>query len=98
MIKHIVCFKLKDNGAKEKTKVKKLLLSMENNVPTVRKIEVGTDFLMSARSYDVILQVWLDDKNALDEYQNDPYHVNEVKTYMHKTAESSVAIDYELDE
>lgn len=97
MIKHIVCFKLKENTVSEKQKVKDLLLSMKKNVPTVREIEVGTDFLMSERSYDIILQVWLDDKDALDIYQNDPYHVNEVKTYMHKTAEKSIAVDYEIE-
>ena len=96
MIKHIVCFKLKNNSDEEKKKVKGLLLSMENNVPTVKKIEVGCDFLHSARSYDVILQVWLEDRAALDVYQNDPYHVDRVKTYMHEAAATSVAVDYEI--
>ena len=96
MIKHIVCFKLKDNSISEKEKVKNLLLSMKGNVPTVKDIEVGCDFLESQRSYDVILQVWLENKDVLDEYQNDAYHVNKVKSYMHKTAESSISVDYEL--
>lgn len=96
MIKHIVCFKLTDNSIEEKTKVKELLLSMEKEVPTVEKIEVGIDFLGSARSYDVILQVWLADRETLNEYQNDEYHVKVVKAYMHKTADSSVSVDYEL--
>lgn len=97
MIKHIVCFKLKDNGDAEKQKVKELLLSMRSNVPTVKDIEVGCDFLGSPRSYDIILQVTLDDKSVLDEYQNDSYHVNVVKKYMHEASESSVAVDYELN-
>ena len=45
----------------------------------VREIEVGADFLKSARSYDIILQVTLDDVQALDAYQEDPYHVDVVK-------------------
>ena len=87
MIKHVVCFKLKDGGKKEEAK--KVLLSMEGKVPTLRGIEVGTDFLGSPRSY-----VLLEDEKALDEYQNDPYHVGVVKKFMHAETESSVAVDF----
>ena len=95
MIKHIVCFKLKEGESKEKAK--EVLLSMKGKVPTVLDIEVGTDFLGSARSYDVILQVVLQDRNALDEYQKDEYHCSVVKKYMHEHVERSVAVDYEID-
>lgn len=96
MIKHIVCFKLIDNSEENKQKAKEVLLSMRGKVPTAKSIEVGTDVLKSPRSYDVILQVSVDDLAALDEYQRDPYHVNLVKTHMHANAEKSVAIDYEV--
>ena len=61
------------------------------------EIEVGVDFLHSPRSYDVILQVTLASREALDTYQNDPYHVSVVKAHMHAVVASSVAIDYDLD-
>jgi hypothetical protein len=96
MIKHIVCFKLSDNSPENCLKAKEVLLSMQGNVPLLRGIEVGVDFLHSARSYDVILQVLLDDAAALDAYQNDPYHCDVVKKHMHAVCASSVAIDYEL--
>lgn len=96
MIKHIVCFKLSDSSEESKNKAKEILLSMVGNVPTIRAIEVGTDFLGSARSYDVILQVELDSKEALEEYQADKYHCDVVKTYMHANTVGSVAIDYYL--
>ena len=96
MIKHIVCFKLNDPSEEQKQAAKDILLSMNGNVPQIRSIEVGTDFLCSPRSYDVILQVTLDDRDALDAYQQDPYHCDVVKTYMHKIAASSVALDYNL--
>lgn len=97
MIKHIVCFKLKDNCEAECLKAKEILLSMKGNVPMLRGVEVGTDFLHSARSYDVILQVLLDSAEDLDAYQNDPYHCSVVKTHMHSVRESSIAIDYVID-
>ena len=96
MIKHIVCFKLKDPSAEECDKAAKVLRSMEGNVPMLRGIEVGCDFLHSHRSYDVILQVTLDDAAALEAYQKDEYHCSVVKKHMHAVVETSVAIDYEL--
>lgn len=94
MIKHIVCFKLKDNSPAECEKAKEVLLSMQGNVPQLRDIKVGIDFLHSERSYDIILEVLLDDEAALESYQNDPYHCSVVKTHMHAVCEASVAVDY----
>ncbi len=96
MIRHIVCFKLLDRSEESKQAAKKTLLSMDGNVPQLRSIWVGTDFLMSDRSYDVVLMVDLDSREALEEYQNDPYHCGVVKPYMHANRETSVAIDCEL--
>lgn len=94
MIKHIVCFKLKDNSEENCLKAKEILLSMQGNVPQIRGIEVGVDFLHSERSYDIILQVLLDDEKALEDYQNDAYHCSVVKPHMHSVREASVAVDY----
>lgn len=96
MIKHIVCFKLKDNSKENVEKTAEILKSMEGKVDLIRDIEVGVDFLHSDRSYDIILQVVLDDEKALDDYQNDEYHCSVVKKHMHAVRESSVAVDYYL--
>ena len=97
MIKHVVCFKLAEPNEELLKKTKEILLSMKGNVPMLRDIEVGVDFLHSQRSYDIILIVTLDDKKALDDYQNDPYHCDVVKRHMHSVASSSIALDWELD-
>ncbi len=96
MIKHIVCFKLADNSREECEKAAEILKSMQGKVDLIREIEVGTDFLHSQRSYDVILQVTLDDADALKAYQEDEYHCSVVKKHMHSVAESSIAIDYNI--
>lgn len=96
MIKHIVCFKLKDNSEAECKKAADVLMSMKGNVDLLRDIEVGVDFLHSPRSYDVILQVKLDDAEALEAYQKDAYHCDVVKKHMHAVTETSVAIDYDI--
>jgi len=94
MIKHIVCFKLKEG--EDVHKAAEILRSMKGKVPTALEIEVGEDFLKSERSYDIILQVTLNDRAALDEYQNDPYHCEVVKKHMHAVRQSSVAVDYDI--
>ena len=94
MIKHIVCFKLKQG--EDVHKAAEVLRSMKGKVPTALEIEVGEDFLKSERSYDIILQVTLKDRTALDEYQNDPYHCEVVKKHMHAVRQSSVAVDYDI--
>lgn len=96
MINHVVCFKLKDSTEENRIRAKEVLMGMKGNVPMIRSIEVGTDFLHSARSYDIILQVQLDNREELDAYQNDGYHVNVVKKYMHQVVENSIAIDYDI--
>lgn len=94
MVKHIVCFKLANPTEELLKETKDILLSMDGNVPLVKEIEVGVDFLKSERSYDIILQVLLEDEAALDAYQKDAYHCDVVKKHMHAVAESSIAIDY----
>ena len=94
MIRHIVCFKLTDPSPAACEEAARVLRSMEGNVPMLRGIEVGCDVLHSARSYDVILQVLLDDADALAAYQQDAYHCAVVKKHMHAVTEKSVAIDY----
>ncbi len=96
MIKHIVCFKLKDNSRENCEKTAEILRSMEGKVDLLRGIEVGVDFLHSERSYDIILEVLLDDAKALEEYQRDEYHCSVVKAHMHNVRESSIAVDYEI--
>ncbi len=97
MIKHVVCFKLKDNSLDAKEKATNVLMSMITKVPTIWGIEVGQDILGTARSYDLILQVVVESKEKLEEYQKDPYHCNVVKKYMHEHIVSSIAVDYEID-
>lgn len=96
MIKHIVCFKLKDNSIENCEKTRDILLSMKGKVDLLRDIQVGIDFLHSDRSYDIILETLFDTKEDLDAYQNDPYHCEVVKKHMHEVRSASIAVDYEI--
>lgn len=98
MIKHIVCFKLKDNSQENCQKTHDILMSMKGKVDLLKDIQVGIDFLHSDRSYDIILETLFEDRAALDAYQEDPYHCEVVKKHMHAVRESSISIDYDLEE
>ena len=84
------------NEGESPEKAKEVLLSMQGNVPMLKGIEVGVDCLHSARSYDVILSVVLEDMKALEEYQKDTYHVGVVKKHMHAVTKSSVSVYFEM--
>ena len=86
MIKHIVLFRLKDNSPAKCAEAKEILLSMEGKVDLLRGIAVGIDALHSPRSYDVALEVLIDDMAC-----------DVVKAYLAGAAESSVCIDYEMN-
>lgn len=97
MIKHVVCFKLKDNSRASCEAARDVLLSMNGRVDLIRNLRVGIDFLHSDRSYDIILEVVLDDEEALEKYQIHPYHAGTVKTYMRQVRAESISVDYVLD-
>lgn len=94
MLKHIVCFKLKQGESVDETI--KVLLSMKGNVPSALEIEVGKDVLHSSRSYDIILQVTVKNREMLDVYQQDEYHCNVVKKHIQAVVENSITVDYEF--
>jgi hypothetical protein len=96
MVKHIVCFKLKQPDALLLGQTRNILESMKGQVPMLRSIEVGIDALHSNRSYDIVLITSFDSFEDLAEYQNDAYHCSVVKKHMHAISESSVAVDYSL--
>ena len=96
MVKHVVCFKLKDNSPEACQKAKEVLMGMKGEVELLREISVGIDFLHSPRSYDLILETVFDSKEDLAAYQEHPYHVNVVKQYMHAVRTASISLDWEL--
>ena len=97
MIKHIVCFKIKDEYKNQIPHAKTTLESMKGNVPTVVDLKVGVDFLHSERSYDIILEVLVESMEHLEIYQKDLYHCTVVKPLMHEIRCASVAVDYEVE-
>lgn len=96
MVKHIVCYKLTDSSEKQKQETAKILLSMKDNVPMLKSIEVGTDFFCSDRSFDVALITTFENRQDYDKYLLDDYHRNVVMAHTHTVACKTVIVDFDF--
>ncbi|MCI5774751.1 MAG: Dabb family protein [Erysipelotrichaceae bacterium] len=91
-MKHIVLFKLVERTCENQDKLSEILNSMKDKIDFVNDLQVHKDFLGSDRSYDVMLEVTLEDHD-LERYANDPYHVA-CKQRFAPMITNSITIDY----
>lgn len=94
MIKHIVCYKFKEEEKGCLKEAVRLLNGMKDRVAEVVSVEAHVNELPSERAFDLILEVCVESFAALESYQKNEYHVNVVKPYMHSKFEKSVSVDY----
>ncbi len=96
MVKHIVMFKLAEKTAENMERAVHSLKSLEGKIETLQAIEIGTDFLESERSYDIVLTAHFKDQDGLNIYANHENHLPVVKI-MRSLCSSSVVVDYEIN-
>lgn len=75
MVKHIVMFKLADKNPENLDQAIAALNSLRGNIETLKFIEIGTDFLSSERSYDIVLTAFFDDREGLKAYAGHKKHL-----------------------
>ena len=95
MIKHIVMFKLSEKTPENMEYAIKSLKSLEGNIETLKAIEIGSDFLESERSYDIVLTAQFDNQEDLKFYAQHENHLPVVKI-MRSLCTSSVVVDYKI--
>ena len=95
MIKHIVMFKLSEKTPENMEYAIKSLKSLEGNIETLKAIEIGSDFLESERSYDIVLTAQFDNQEDLKFYAQHENHLPVVKI-MQSLCTSSVVVDYKI--
>lgn len=100
MIKHIVCWKLKDeaNGNDKSANAKQIkekLEALKGQIEGLVNIEVGINIPEYPANYDVVLYSEVESKEALDHYQNHPLH-QAVLPFVREVVVSRVAVDYEI--
>ncbi len=96
MVKHIVFFKLSDEGMKEQKAIVEKLQALKYNIPYIRALEVGVNFAEEQRAFDIALTVILDDKEALFNYSIDDKHV-ELVTFLKSLDTHTKVVDYEIE-
>lgn len=97
MINHIVLFKLKDYPKEEKAQIveelKSLLEGLKAKIDVVKHIEVGTNYELDAKSYDIALISHFESFEDLDVYRVHPEHLKVVERIKETTSERA-AVDY----
>ena len=99
MIKHIVWFTMKEEAegasARENAeKVAALLRSLEHKIPSLRSLDVSTDFTSTTtEDVQVILLATYDDEEGLAAYADHPEHLA-VGDFIRKVRVDRKAIDF----
>jgi hypothetical protein len=97
MVNHVVLFKLKDFPPEEKSNViaelKALLEGLKDKIDVVKFLEVGVNYELEAKSYDMVLLSHFETLEDLDEYRVNPEHLKVVKR-IGETTVSRAAVDY----
>ena len=98
MVKHIVMWKLKGDGALKQDNIrnaKAALDTCQDLVPGMLKYEVGVDIGVDAGPWDLALYSEFADRAALDAYQKHPRHIA-VRTANSPLCEARSAVDFEV--
>lgn len=96
MIKHIVMFKLAEKNPENLGQAIAALNSLQGNIETLKFIEIGSDFLGSERSYDIVLTAFFDNREGLKAYAGHKNHLPVVEK-MRSLCSSSIVVDYETE-
>ena len=96
MIKHVVMWRFKqENKEANMQKAKELLLALPAMISEIKKMDVYFDALGKDGAMDVILEVELEDAEALGIYAVHPEHLKVVE-FIKSVVESRVVLDAEI--
>ncbi len=99
MINHVVLFKLKEYSATEKAdvlaKLKGMLLDLKGKIAELKYIEVGENYELDSKSYDMALLSHFETIDALDVYRIHPEH-QKVLAYISEITVARAAVDYKF--
>ena len=94
MVVHIVLFRFKEeNKEAHIEKVSEMLNSLLESVPTLKSMEIGTNYSDKERAMDLSIITTFDNKVGLEQYAIHPEHVKVVEYIKGVVVESKV-VDY----
>lgn len=99
MINHIVLFKLKDYSSEEKQSViaemKSLLEGLNGKIDELKFIEVGVNYELESKSYDLALITHFNSIEGLDKYRIHPEHKKVIARFAEFNLDRA-AVDFEF--
>jgi len=95
MIKHVVFFKLSEQGMDKQDEIVEMLNNLKDEIDFVRALEVGVNFADEDRAFDIALTVVVDSKDALQDYASHEKHV-EFVTFIKALDTHTKVVDYEI--
>lgn len=100
MINHVVLFKLKEfESETAKTEavleIKNALLGLNGKIAELKYIEVGNNFELAAKSFDICLITHFESLDGLNVYATHPEHLKVVDV-VRKYAIDRAAVDFEF--
>ena len=100
MINHVVLFKLKEYNSEEEkagalSEIKEALLGLKGKIAELKYIEVGTNYQLTTKSFDLCLITHFDSIAGLDIYRVHPDHL-EVAKLIGAHAIDRAAVDFEF--
>jgi hypothetical protein len=100
MINHVVLFKLKkyDSESEKQTEISKIeeaLLSLLGKIDELKYIEVGVNYDLATKSFDICLISHFESVDQLDAYRIHPEHLK-VAELIGQHAVERAAVDYEF--
>jgi len=101
MLHHIVMWKFKDfaegNSKSENLKITKEKLEvLKLKIPEIKELEVGITLENSEfANYDMVLDTYFEDYDALKRYQIHPEH-KKIVEWMAKVRDLKASVDYEI--
>lgn len=97
MVNHIVLFKLKEYPAEEKAAIiaelKEMLEDLQRKITEVKYIEVGANYELNTKSFDLALVSHFESIEDLDVYREHPAHQKVVERIKETTVDRA-AVDY----
>ncbi len=100
MIRHVVMWKLKENG-EGRTKqenmewIREHLYALLPVLPEIKRMEIGFDITGSDMSMDLMLLTEFDTVETMKRYAEHPEHLK-VSAYVRKVIETRVVLDCEI--
>ncbi|HNX54472.1 MAG TPA: Dabb family protein [Prolixibacteraceae bacterium] len=100
MINHVVMFKLKKYASDAEkqnviSSIEDALLSLSGKIKELKHIEVGVNYELDAKSFDICLMTHFDTVDGLDVYRVHPEHVK-VTELIGQHAVERAAVDFEF--